>query len=61
MEDMKCPYEEECKERFEDVEWNEHRSKCDCINCAFCDYYWIIYDDRSMKRINKGGRGDGIN
>ena len=55
MEDMKCPYEKECKERFNDVDWNEQRQKCDCINCAFCDYYWIIYDERSLRKIDRGG------
>lgn len=51
MEDMKCPYEERCKERFTEKEMSDFREKCDCINCALCDYYWLFYDEQCLKKM----------
>lgn len=51
MEDMKCPYEDKCAERFTDEETTKYRLKCDFINCALCDIYWTFYDEQCNRRI----------
>lgn len=53
MEDMDCPYKKICTDLYKDPGMNEHRETCDCINCALCDYYWLIYDRRSMEQLRK--------
>ena len=52
MESMNCPYEEKCRERHTEPEMEEKRKTCDCINCAFCDYYWWFYDRSYLKKLN---------
>ena len=51
-DEMVCPYEKICKELYKESEIDKPREKCDCVNCVFCDYYWLIYDKRIMEKIN---------
>ena len=56
-EDMKCPYEEKCAERYPSSDMKDFRTQCDCVSCAMCDYYWLFYDERHMKEWTKNARG----
>ena len=52
-ESMDCPYKDICTDLFKEPGMDEHRKTCDCINCAMCDYYWLIYDRRSLEKLRK--------
>ena len=52
-ENLDCPYVKRCKEAYPEPEIEEHRKRCDCINCALCDYYWSFYDRNRLAEWNR--------
>ena len=55
MEDMRCPYEVKCKEKYPE-DTNANKEICDCIGCALCDHYWEFYDNLRLEEYKKKNR-----
>lgn len=53
MEDLKCQYEERCKETYTDEKTNKFRENCDCISCTLCDLFWSFYDHDYLEKQSK--------
>lgn len=52
-EEFDCEYKTECRDAYPEEEMDRYREKCDCVTCALCDRYWLLYDRAHLEQIKR--------